>query len=164
MSTWTKIIGLFAWFIITFTAAAIGSIASMDAQSFYSSLVQPAWAPSPSVFGPVWTALYTLIAIAAWLAWCVKGFVNARIAFSLYILQLFFNAAWSWLFFVWQHGFLAFLDTILLMALILLTAISFWKIRPIAAILFIPYYIWVCFASYLNYVLWMLNPQSLGSL
>jgi translocator protein len=164
MRTWTKGIGLFAWFIITFTAAAIGSIASMDAQSFYSSLVQPAWAPGPSVFGPVWTALYTLMAISAWLVWCEQGLVKTRSAFALFAVQLVLNAAWSWIFFVWQQGFLAFLDTIILLIFITLTAISFWRIRPLSALLLVPYFLWVCFAAWLNYVLWMLNPQVLGSL
>ncbi len=164
MSTRTKIFGLLVWFIITFTAAGVGSMASIDAQPFYSTLVQPAWAPGPSVFGPVWTALYTLIAIAAWLAWCKQGLVQSRNAFVLFAVQLVLNAAWSWIFFVWQQGFLAFLDTIILLVFIFLTAVSFWKIRPLSALLLLPYFVWVCFAAWLNYVLWSLNPQVLGSL
>lgn len=153
--------GLIAWLGVTFIAAAIGSAASANAQAFYAQLAQPAWAPPGYVFGPVWTVLYTLMGLAAWLVWRVGGFKSAQKALILYLVQLVFNALWSWLFFVWNLGLLSFIEILLLLALILITAICFWRIKPLAGVLLIPYLLWVIFAAFLNYSLWQLNPHIL---
>jgi tryptophan-rich sensory protein len=125
-------------------------------------LVLPSWAPPPSVFGPVWTVLYALMAIAAWLVWRIGGFRAARMALILFLAQLAINALWSWLFFGWHLGGLAFADVLALWALIVATLISFWRVRPLAGALLIPYLAWVSFASVLNYAVWQLNPRMLG--
>jgi tryptophan-rich sensory protein len=125
-------------------------------------LVRPSWAPPPSVFGPVWTVLYALMAIAAWLVWRIGGFRAARMALILFLAQLAINALWSWLFFGWHLGGLAFADVLALWALIVATLISFWRVRPLAGALLIPYLAWVSFASVLNYAVWQLNPRMLG--
>jgi translocator protein len=156
------IIGLVAWLAVSFIAAAIGSVASIHAGPFYTQLVRPEWAPAPDVFGPVWTILYALMGIAAWLVWRVDGFRTARTALTLFLVQLGVNALWSWLFFGWRLGALAFADIVLLWALIVATLIAFWRIRPLAAALLMPYLLWVSFASVLNYSVWQLNPQFLG--
>jgi len=157
-----QITGLMAWLIISFIAAAIGAAASLDAAPFYAHLMRPDWAPPPSVFGPVWTGLYALMGIAAWLVWRDGGFRGARVALSLFLIQLALNALWSWLFFKWQRGALAFADILLLWVLILATLIGFWRARRIAGVLLLPYLLWVSFASALNYAVWRLNPQSLA--
>lgn len=102
------------------------------------------------------------MAIAAWLVWRSGGFRTNRIALSLFFGQLILNAFWSWLFFAWQLGALAFADIIILWGLILATLISFWRVRPLAGALLIPYLLWVSFALVLNFSLWQLNPQLLG--
>ena len=157
-----QILGLVFWLFMTFVAAAIGSLASINAQSFYNQLTQPAWSPPGFVFGPVWTLLYSLMGIAAWLVWRDGTKKDARIALGLYLAQLALNALWSWLFFVWNLGFLAFVEILLLLALILATMISFRRVNQLAGILLIPYFLWVCFAAFLNYSLWQLNPHILG--
>ena len=157
-----QIIGLAAWLALSFTAAAIGAIASIQASSFYLQLARPEWAPPANVFGPVWTALYVLMAIAAWLVWRVGGFRAARTALILFLVQLAVNALWSWLFFGWHLGGLAFVDIGLLWLLIVATLIAFWRIRSLAGVLLIPYLLWVSFALALNYSVWQLNPQVLG--
>lgn len=157
-----NIIGLVAWLAVCFIAAAIGSVASIHAGSFYLQLVRPEWAPPPGVFGPVWTVLYAMMGIAAWLVWRVAGFRAARIALFLFLIQLAVNALWSWLFFGWHRGALAFADILLLWALIAGTVITFWRVRPLAGALLVPYWLWVSFAAVLNYAVWQLNPQSLG--
>lgn len=162
LPTHKQIIGFVAWLAVSFTAAAVGSAASIQAGPFYTQLIRPEWAPPPGLFGPVWTILYTLIGIAAWLVWRVGGFRAARTALTLFLVQLAVNALWSWLFFGWQRGGLAFADIILLWALIVATLVSFWRIRPLASALLIPYLLWVSFASALNYSVWRLNPQILG--
>lgn len=90
-----QILGLVGWLVITFIAAAIGGAASINASSFYMQLVLPEWAPPPSLFGPVWTVLYTLMGFAAWLVWRVGGFRAARGALTLFLIQLALNALWN---------------------------------------------------------------------
>jgi tryptophan-rich sensory protein len=102
------------------------------------------------------------MAIAAWLVWRNGGLRNHRLALSLFLVQLVFNALWSWLFFAWHNGAFAFADIILLWALILATLLSFWRVRPMAGVLLVPYLLWVSFAAALNYALWQLNPQILA--
>ncbi|HET6646402.1 MAG TPA: TspO/MBR family protein [Pyrinomonadaceae bacterium] len=156
-----QIVGLVAWLIVSFIAAAIGGAASIQAGPFYTQLVRPDWAPSPTIFGPVWTVLYVLMGIAAWLVWRVGGFGAAKFALTLFLVQLAPNALWSWLFFGWHRGAFAFADILLLWALIVATLIFFWRIRPFAGALLVPYLLWVSFASALNYSVWQLNPQVL---
>jgi tryptophan-rich sensory protein len=157
-----QLVGLVAWLITTVIAAGIGGAASIEAGPFYTQLVRPEWAPPSSVFGPVWTVLYALMGIAAWLVWRVAGFRAAKTALTLFLVQLALNALWSWLFFAWQRGALAFADILLLWALIVATLLAFWRIRPWAGALLVPYLVWVSFASALNCSVWQLNPQILG--
>jgi tryptophan-rich sensory protein len=162
MQKHTQLAGLLAWLVGSFIAAGIGGAASIEAGPFYAQLVRPGWAPPASIFGPVWTVLYALMGIAAWLVWRVGGFRPAKAALTLFLVQLAFNALWSWLFFGWHRGAWAFADILLLWALILATLIAFWRIRPLAGALLLPYLVWVSFASALNYSVWQLNPQILG--
>ena len=136
-------------------------MASRRAEDFYGQLVQPAWAPPPAVFGPVWTVLYVLMAVAAWLVWRQGGFARARTALTLYLVQLVVNALWSWLFFAWQMGGAALADLVLMWVLVGATVMAFWRIRPLAGALLVPYWAWVTFAGALNYATWQLNPQLL---
>jgi len=156
------IVGFLAWLVVSFVAAAIGAAASVQAGSFYTQLARPEWAPPPDVFGPVWSVLYLIMGIAAWLVWRVAGFRAARAALALFLVQLAVNALWSWLFFGWHRGALAFADILLLWVLIVATAVAFWRIKPLAGVLLIPYLLWVSFAGMLNYAVWQLNPQVLG--
>jgi benzodiazapine receptor len=158
----TQIIGFVCWLAVVFLAAAIGAAASIQASSFYANLVRPDWAPPSWLFGPVWTVLYLLMGTAAWLVWRVGGFRASQSALILFLAQLVFNALWSWLFFGWHRGALAFVDVLLLLALIIATLFSFWRIKASAGALLVPYFLWVAFASALNYSVWQLNPQALG--
>lgn len=133
-----------------------------QAKSFYAQLTQPSWAPPGWVFGPVWTTLFAMMAIAAWLVWRSGGFISNRVALSFFLVQLVFNALWSWLFFAWHQGGFALADIALLWILIIATIVCFWRVRPVAGMLLIPYLLWVSFAAVLNYVMWQLNPQILS--
>lgn len=157
-----QIVALLAILALSFIAAGLGSLASLNAGSFYSQLARPEWAPASNIFGPVWTVLYIMMSIAAWLVWRVGGYANARVALNLYLMQLFANALWTWLFFYWHSGALAFIDIMLLWGLIVATMGAFWRIRPLAGMLLIPYLLWVSFAAALNYSVWQHNPQLLG--
>jgi tryptophan-rich sensory protein len=156
-----QIIGLVGWLLLAFAAAAIGAVASAEAGAFYAQLVRPSWAPPGWLFAPVWTVLYTLMGIAAWLVWRVHGFKESRTALALFIVQLGANALWTWVFFVWHQGALAFAEVILLWCLIVATAVSFRRLNALAAVLLLPYLAWVTFASVLTFSTWRLNPNLL---
>lgn len=158
----SQLLGLIGWLVATFAASIVGAIASVQATSFYQELVQPSWAPPSSVFGPVWTVLYALMAIAAWLVWRTGGFRANRRALLLFIAQLVANALWSWLFFAWHRGWWAFVDIVVLWVLIVATLVAFWRVRILAGVLLVPYLLWVSFAMALNFSVWRLNPQVLG--
>lgn len=156
-----SIIGLGGWIVLSFTAAALGAIASIQARTFYLSLTRPSWAPPASVFGPVWTALYALMAVAAWLVWKREGFSGAWRALALFLVQLAANALWSWLFFAWHLGAASFAEIIILWTLILWTVVEFWRHRVLAGALLLPYFFWVTFATALCFSVWRLNLTSL---
>ncbi len=157
-STPAQVAGLLAWLGVVVVAAALGAVASMDAPSFYGQLVKPDWAPPAAVFGPVWSALYLLMGIAAWLVWRDPAVPGRGAALGLFVAQLAANALWSWLFFDWHDGVAAFADVLLLLALVLATALAFWRIRPAAGWLLAPYAAWVSFASALTWSVWQANP------
>lgn len=135
---------------------ALGAIASINAPAFYAQLNKPAWAPPAGIFGPVWTTLYLLMAIALWLVWRKEfGWHRATVVF---IAQLLVNALWSWLFFAWHLGAGAMIDVLVLWCLIVLTIKLFWSQQRIAALLLLPYLLWVSFASLLTWTVWQANP------
>lgn len=160
-STLSQAIGLIVWLAIVFIAAAIGAAASVDASTFYAQLVRPTWAPPASAFGPVWSVLYLLMGIAAWLAWRERAASNVRAALTLFVVQLCANSLWSWLFFAWKNGALAFAEVLLLLALIAVTIVVFWRISWLASVLMLPYLAWVCLASALTWSVWQSNPNLL---
>lgn len=146
---------------VTAVAAAIGTVGALDAPDFYLSLNRPTWAPSPAVFGPVWTVLYLLMAIAAWTVVRVDGWERAKPALLLYGVQLAANAFWSWLFFHWHTGIGAFGDIIVLWLLIVGTMVAFARSHKVAAALLLPYLAWVTFATALTWAVWHANPAAL---
>ena len=102
------------------------------------------------------------LGIAAWLVWREGGWRRQRGVLTLFVLQLVVNVLWSWLFFAWHHGSLAFADIVLLWLLLAATVTGFWRVRPLAGALLLPYLCWVGFALALNYAVWQLNPETLG--
>lgn len=155
-------LGLFGWLMLVFAAASLGGFASASATAFYRDVVRPAWSPPGWLFGPVWSVLYLCMGIAAWLVWRARGFAGARFALGLFIVQLIFNALWTWLFFVWRLGGLAFAEILLLWLLIAANIFLFWRVDKRAGILLVPYLAWVSFAAALTWAIWRLNPGLLG--
>lgn len=162
MTKQRQILGLLVWLVICYSASAVGAVASIQASSFYAELVQPSWAPPSWLFGPVWTLLYGMMAVSVWLIWRSEGFKANRMAISWFFFQLLLNSLWSWLFFGWHLGAFSFVEIIFLWVAIVATIICFWRVRPVAGALLIPYLLWVSFASALNYAMWQLNPDVLG--
>lgn len=153
---------LAGWIALSLAAGVVGGIASAGAGEFYEQLTRPPWAPPSWLFSPVWIALYLLMGTAAWLTWRERGLRGAALPLTLFVVQLVFNALWSWIFFVWQTGALAFAEIVLLWALIAVTMYLFWRIRTLAGVLLVPYLLWVSFAAVLTYDIWQANPALLG--
>ncbi len=160
-TTLSQLLGLVGWLAIVFVAAAIGAAASIEASTFYGQLVRPAWAPPASAFGPVWSVLYLLMGVAAWLVWREQGASHRATALVLFIAQLCANSLWSWLFFAWHNGAVAFAEVLVLLALIAATLAVFWRISRLAGVLMLPYLAWVCLASALTWSVWQNNPTVL---
>lgn len=148
-------VGLILWLLVSLSAGWFGS--RFEPGGWYEGLTKPTWNPPSSVFAPVWSTLYSLMGIAAWLVWRKVGFAGAPIAFRLFALQLVLNALWSYLFFGIHQPGIAFLDIVILWAAILATTIGFWRVSVPAGVLLLPYLGWVAFASALNLQLWRLN-------
>ena len=155
--------GLIGWLLASLATGAVGALATRNAGEFYASLVRPAWAPPGWLFGPVWTTLYVLMGVAAWLVWRKGGWAGAAGALSLFMAQLVCNAAWSWFFFAWRRGALAFAGVVVLLGLIIATLVAFARIHRLAAVLLLPYLAWVTFATALTYAIWRANLGQLSS-
>ena len=140
---------------ICFSAAGIG--AQFLPGEWYASLNKPTWNPPSWIFGPVWTALYTMMAISAWLVWRKLGWRDGREPLMMFGVQLMLNAAWSWLFFGLHRPDLALTDIVALWLAILTTIWTFRTISQVAAWLLVPYLAWVTFATLLNLALWRMN-------
>ncbi|MCB0713597.1 MAG: tryptophan-rich sensory protein [Ignavibacteriae bacterium] len=137
-------------------AAAFGGMFGQG--EWYQSLTKPALNPPGWVFGPVWTVLYILMALAAWLVWRTGGKEQPKkIAIGLFILQLIANALWSWFFFGLHHLTLALVDILVINALILATIFAFARVNKTASLMMVPYWLWVSFATYLTWAIRALN-------
>lgn len=143
---------------LCFAAAAVGGLATRQSVgTWYQTLAKPSWAPPDWVFGPVWTALYLMMAVAAWAVWQRAGLRGARVALALFVVQLALNAAWSWVFFGWRLPGAALVELAVLWCAILGTVVAFWRIAAPAGWLMLPYLAWVTFAGALNLALWRMN-------
>ena len=151
-------LSLAGWIALSLAAGAAGAIASADAREFYAALERPAWAPPGWLFGPVWTLLYLLMAIAAWLVWRAPPTPFRRPGLVLFAMQLVLNALWTWIFFYWRSGAWAFAEIAVLWAAIAALIVCFRKVRPLAAWLLAPYLAWVAFAAALTWSVWQRNP------
>jgi tryptophan-rich sensory protein len=154
------VLSWFGWLLITGVAAAVGGVASRNARGFYVSLDRPAWAPPGWVFPVVWPVLYLLMATAAWMVSRAGG-PGHRGALALFVVQLVANALWTWLFFALRRGGWAMAEVVLLLALVAATLAAFWRVRPLAGGLMVPYLAWVAFATALTWSVWRRNPDQL---
>ena len=149
------VLGLLVWLLVCFGAGLFGS--RFMPGEWYAQLAKPSWTPPDWLFGPVWTGLYAMMAVAAWLVWKAHGVRKAALPLVVFVVQLVLNAAWTWLFFGLQRPVLAFLDITVMWIAILVTLVLFWRRNPIAGALMLPYLAWVTYAASLNFALWRLN-------
>jgi benzodiazapine receptor len=154
-----SLLGLAVWVALCFIAAFVGSVVTYPSiPTWYASLIKPSWTPPAWLFGPVWSALYLMMALAAWLVWRRGGLAATRLPVTLFLVQLGLNVAWSFLFFGLRMPGLAFAEIVILWCAILTTLIVFWRRRAAAGWLLLPYLLWVTFAAALNFALWRMNP------
>jgi tryptophan-rich sensory protein len=162
-SSWLALAG---WIAAAGAAGFAGAIASIDSQEFYATLIRPDWAPPGWLFGPVWTTLYVLMGVGAWLVWRERPqdpgtAKERRRGLALFVGQLVLNGLWTWIFFAWESGAWAFVDIVVLWLLIALTIAAFGRVRPAAAWCLAPYLAWVSFATALTWAIWHANPGRL---
>jgi len=141
-------------------AGVLGSLFTYPSiPTWYATLKKPGFTPPSWLFAPVWTILFALMGISAYLVWN-KGLENKEVKRSLLIfsIQLVLNVLWSFLFFGLESPFYAFMEIILLWFAIALTILNFFKISRSAGLLLLPYIFWVSFAMILNFYIWKLNP------
>ena len=134
-----------------------GAMTTPEIAGWYATLAKPSFNPPNWIFGPVWTTLYILMAVAAWLVWRRGGWRDAQPALLLFALQLLLNCAWSLLFFGLHRVGVALVDIAVLLVTIAATALAFRPYSATAAFLLVPYLAWVCFATVLNFAIWRLN-------
>ena len=146
-------LALGGFLVVTFCAPALSAFIGMPGP-WYAALNKPTWNPPPWLFGPAWTLLYTLMAVAAWMVWKRVGFAKPL---KLYFVQLALNAAWTPIFFGAHEMGGALVEILALWIAILMTLRAFWAVSRPAGMLLVPYLAWVSFASVLNFTLWRLN-------
>jgi translocator protein len=152
------IIGIIISIIIAQSAGLVGSFFTIPGiENWYSYLEKPSFNPPGWLFAPAWITLYTLMGIAAFFIWKKRKEVKAQDALFFYGAQLVLNALWSVIFFGLKSPSLAFLDIVFLWLLILATMVKFYRIEKAAGFLLVPYFLWVSFASVLNFFIWQLN-------
>lgn len=153
-----ELLGLVGFLAACFAVSAIGGVVTATSVgSWYQELEKPAFNPPDWVFAPVWTTLYILMAIAGWRVWRCAHSAARTTALIVFAGQLSLNLAWSILFFGLQSIGGALLEIILLLAAIVVTIALFWRIDRPAAVLLLPYLLWVSYAALLNGSLWLLN-------
>ena len=150
-----KWFGLIAWLALVFAASLASVFVSTD--GWYAELNKPGWNPPNWIFGPVWTVLYIMMAVAAWRVWLQGGWKEQRAPLTLFLVQWSLNALWTPLFFGLHLLGWAFVEIIILLLFILLTIRAFWPVARVAAVLLVPYALWVTFAAVLNFTIWRMN-------
>ncbi|MGW1771292.1 TspO/MBR family protein [Streptomyces sp. NPDC002104] len=152
---WRALAGFLA---VSYGVAALGALASADAGEVYGALQRPGWAPPAWLFAPVWTVLYGMTAVAAWLVWRHPDRPRVRRSLAWWSVQLVLNLAWTPVFFVARQYGLALLNILLLLAALAITVVLFRRLSRVSALLLVPYLVWVAFATALNASIWQLNP------
>lgn len=134
-----------------------GLLTAAAVRDWYPTLRKPSWTPPDWLFAPVWTLLFVLMAVSAWLVWNRGGLRAARWGLALFLAQLALNAGWSGLFFALRRPDLALIEIVVLWVAIAATLVSFGRVSVTAAVLLAPYLLWVTYAAALNGTIWWMN-------
>jgi benzodiazapine receptor len=138
-------------------ASALGQWATFPNLPWYAGLAKPWFNPPNWLFGPAWTALYALMAFAAFRVLKLAPSLARRLALTLFFLQLAFNAAWSWMFFAAHSPLLGLIDIVPQLLLVMATAAAFARLDRLAGLCLLPLVLWVGYATALNFAVWQLN-------
>lgn len=149
----TQVVALVIFILLTAAAASVGS--QFRPGAWYAELTKPSWTPPNWVFGPVWSVLYVMIAIAGWLAWRAEG-VSTSV--WIWLVALVANGSWTFLFFGQHQIGLALVCISILFVAIVGFIVAAWRSARVAAWLFVPYLVWVGYATSVNAGTWVLNP------
>lgn len=153
-----KLLSLGGFLTLCFLIAFLGSFAThASLDPWYQDLAKASWNPPAWVFGPVWTILYVMIAVAGWRLYLSPPSTLRRKALLFYAVQLFLNFAWSFLFFYFQSPLLGLIDISLLPLFIGFTIRAAWSISRVSSFLLIPYFLWTLYAFSLNLAIYHLN-------
>lgn len=140
------------------TGIVSGLLTNTQNNIWFNTIIKPSWNPPGYLFGPVWTILYLMMAISLWIIWKSNAQETEKFnACLIFAMQLFLNFWWTILFFKFQSPLCAFVEILFMICLIVITIYKFSAISKKAAWLLVPYISWVCFATILNYKLWVLN-------
>ena len=151
-----KFLSFILFFIITYSASFIGGMATISLKEpWYSNLIKPDFNPPDWIFAPVWTLLYLMMTLAIWIFWHTK---NRDInTIYIYLIHIVFNATWSLAFFAFHNIFLAFINLVILICLIIILIQRFRRVNFISSYLMIPYLLWSFYALFLNFHILILN-------
>lgn len=156
--TLESLLRLGTFLLLVFMASSVGGFfTARSLGDWYQNLNKPAFNPPDWIFSPVWISLYIMIAVSAWLVWRKSGFSGARWAMIAFLAQLVLNSGWSVLFFGLHLLGAAFLEIVVLWIVILMCIILYWRHSLLAALLMVPYLLWVAFAAVLNLAFWRIN-------
>ena len=151
-----KFLSFILFFIITYSASFIGGMATISLKEpWYSNLIKPDFNPPDWIFAPVWTLLYLMMTLAIWIFWHTK---NRDInTIYIYLIHIVFNATWSLAFFAFHNIFLAFINLVILICLIIILIQRFRRVNFISSYLMSPYLLWCLYALFLNFNILVLN-------
>lgn len=151
-------IGLAVFVLICFAAAGLGGlVTAANIPNWYAAIIKPTWNPPNWIFGPVWSCLYLMMAVSAWLVWRQVGLAGTKLPLVLFAIQLALNSLWSALFFGLHSPGMAAVEIVILWLAIVATMVAFFRSSKIAGWLLVPYLAWVSFAAVLNFTIWRLN-------
>ena len=153
---------LAAFLVLALGAGAVGALFSpgfsASAAHWYAALLKPGWLPPQKWLAPVWTAIYLLMAIGAWIIWRERYHRGRAAAITAYGIQLVLNALWAPVFFGWKNIDAGLFGIVALWLAVGWTMREFARVAPVAAVILVPYFLWVTFAAAVNLAVWRLNP------
>ncbi|MCB1884186.1 MAG: tryptophan-rich sensory protein [Geminicoccaceae bacterium] len=158
-STGQDLLALVVSLVLVLVVGTIAAGANAgNVAGWYHALAKPAWTPPDSWFPVVWTVLYVLMGVAAWLVWRDFEVPGRAGALALYLVQLALNALWSFVFFDWHLIGWGLFEIAVLWLFVLATTFAFWQINRLAGVLLLPYLVWTTYAAALNLAIWLQNP------
>ncbi len=154
-----QVLALIGWLALCISAGSTAAFVSTG--GWYENLYKPSWNPPSWVFGPVWSLLYVMMAVAAWLVWREGGWRRQKQCLTLFLVQWILNTLWTPIFFGMHRLDWAFAEILLLWLALVATIRCFWPVQKASGLLLLPYLAWISFAAVLNFTIWRMNWERL---